>query len=184
MCKCFRSPLHRVMLYICQRENHPHIDATLEQPCARLGLLVLPGASCWFSSPVRGRRWRPRTRARSRPETGGFPDYPRPPSWSSILCRQKIGFNLHLHGYGQKTRVKSKIRPCCAKDWPSLSMRAATSSYFLKEADGKRMDSMPIEKPRGSDTPGLCSSARLIPSPIDQNRCAHWRNPMDMIRQG
>ena len=24
----------------------------------------------------------------------------------------------------------------------------------------------------------------LIPSPIDQNRCAHWRNPMDMIRQG
>jgi hypothetical protein len=40
-------------------------------------------------------------------------------------------------------------------------MRGATSSYFLKEADGKRMDSMPIEKPRGSDTPGLCSSARL-----------------------
>ena len=25
---------------------------------------------------------------------------------------------------------------------------------------------------------------RLIPSPIDQNWCAHWRNPMDMIRQG
>ena len=24
----------------------------------------------------------------------------------------------------------------------------------------------------------------LIPSPIDQNRCAHWRSPMDMIRQG
>ena len=24
----------------------------------------------------------------------------------------------------------------------------------------------------------------LIPSPIDQNRWAHWRNPMDMIRQG
>ena len=24
----------------------------------------------------------------------------------------------------------------------------------------------------------------LIPGPIDQNRCAHWRNPMDMIRQG
>jgi hypothetical protein len=24
----------------------------------------------------------------------------------------------------------------------------------------------------------------LIPSPIDQNRCAHWRNPMDMIFQG
>jgi len=25
---------------------------------------------------------------------------------------------------------------------------------------------------------------RLIPSAIDQNPCAHWRNPMDMIRQG
>jgi predicted phage-related endonuclease len=24
----------------------------------------------------------------------------------------------------------------------------------------------------------------LIPSPIDQNSCAHWRNPMDMMRQG
>jgi FixJ family two-component response regulator len=23
-----------------------------------------------------------------------------------------------------------------------------------------------------------------IPSPIDQNSCAHWRNPMDMMRQG
>ena len=26
--------------------------------------------------------------------------------------------------------------------------------------------------------------SRLIPSPVDQNPCAHWRNPMDMIRQG
>ena len=24
----------------------------------------------------------------------------------------------------------------------------------------------------------------IIPSPIDQNPCAHWRNPMDMMRQG
>jgi hypothetical protein len=24
----------------------------------------------------------------------------------------------------------------------------------------------------------------LIPSPIDQNPCAHWRMPMDMMRQG
>jgi hypothetical protein len=27
-------------------------------------------------------------------------------------------------------------------------------------------------------------ACELIPSAIDQNRCAHWRNPMDMIRQG
>jgi hypothetical protein len=25
---------------------------------------------------------------------------------------------------------------------------------------------------------------QLIPSPIDQNWCAQWRNPMDMMRQG
>jgi hypothetical protein len=24
----------------------------------------------------------------------------------------------------------------------------------------------------------------VIPNPIDQNRWAHWRNPMDMMRQG
>jgi hypothetical protein len=24
----------------------------------------------------------------------------------------------------------------------------------------------------------------FIPSPIDQNPCAHWRSPMDMMRQG
>jgi hypothetical protein len=24
----------------------------------------------------------------------------------------------------------------------------------------------------------------IIPRPIDQNWCAHWRNPMDMMRQG
>ncbi|OAN54420.1 hypothetical protein A6A05_08650 [Magnetospirillum moscoviense] len=24
----------------------------------------------------------------------------------------------------------------------------------------------------------------LIPSPIDQNPCAHWRSPMDMMVQG
>jgi hypothetical protein len=32
----------------------------------------------------------------------------------------------------------------------------------------------------------LCQelAVRVIPSPIDQNSCAHWRNPMDMMRQG
>jgi hypothetical protein len=28
------------------------------------------------------------------------------------------------------------------------------------------------------------SKMELIPSPIDQNPCAHWRKPMDMMRQG
>jgi hypothetical protein len=28
------------------------------------------------------------------------------------------------------------------------------------------------------------ATTNVIPSAIDQNPCAHWRNPMDMIRQG
>ncbi len=28
------------------------------------------------------------------------------------------------------------------------------------------------------------SKSRLIPNPIDQNPWAHWRSPMDMMRQG
>jgi hypothetical protein len=30
----------------------------------------------------------------------------------------------------------------------------------------------------------LAATVSLIPNPIDQNRWAHWRNPMDMMRQG
>jgi hypothetical protein len=30
----------------------------------------------------------------------------------------------------------------------------------------------------------LVGKRRLIPSPIDQNRCAQSRNPMDMMRHG
>ncbi len=36
--------------------------------------------------------------------------------------------------------------------------------------------------PRGSGKTTLLKM--LIPSPIDQNWCAQWRNPMDMMRQG
>ena len=30
----------------------------------------------------------------------------------------------------------------------------------------------------------VVSSLALIPNPIDQNPWAHWRSPMDMMRQG
>jgi hypothetical protein len=30
----------------------------------------------------------------------------------------------------------------------------------------------------------LLTTMRLIPNPVDQNRCAHWRKPRDMMRQG
>ena len=31
---------------------------------------------------------------------------------------------------------------------------------------------------------GLVHERRVIPTLIDQNPCAHWRRPMDMMRQG
>src|SRR5215467_12851028 len=31
---------------------------------------------------------------------------------------------------------------------------------------------------------GIHSRSSLIPNPIDQNPWAHWRSPMDMMRQG
>jgi asparagine synthase (glutamine-hydrolysing) len=42
---------------------------------------------------------------------------------------------------------------------------------------GQRSVRVDVRSPR----PG---SSGLIPSPIDQNPCAHWRKPMDMMRQG
>src|SRR5262245_19518389 len=38
-------------------------------------------------------------------------------------------------------------------------------------------------RPRPVGMGGLAGQG-LIPAPIDQNRCAHWRSPMDMMRQG
>jgi len=31
---------------------------------------------------------------------------------------------------------------------------------------------------------GAATDFYIIPSPTDQNPWAHWRNPMDMMRQG
>ena len=35
----------------------------------------------------------------------------------------------------------------------------------------------------GPESPAVFAS-RVIPNPIDQNPWAHWRSPMDMMRQG
>ena len=45
----------------------------------------------------------------------------------------------------------------------------------LNDLASKRIDPSQAES--------ACRSA-LIPVPIDQNPCAHWRSPMDMMRQG
>src|SRR6516162_5968414 len=40
-----------------------------------------------------------------------------------------------------------------------------------------------VDGPRDFAT-AATTSASVIPSPIDQNSCAHWHNPRDMMRQG
>ena len=65
---------------------------------------------------------------------------------------------------------------------------------LLDEVPGARTTVIPdaadVEyyQPRSTDPPPdgrtVVYFASLIPSPIDQNSCAHWRNPRDMMRQG
>ena len=41
------------------------------------------------------------------------------------------------------------------------------------------------KEPQEQEEPRALAARRVfIPSPIDQNRCAHWRNPRDMMRHG
>jgi hypothetical protein len=63
-----------------------------------------------------------------------------------------------------------------------FSLADSRLSYRVRFSAGLRARPN-ILQPMG----GRCStvaSARFIPRLIDQNRCAHWRNPMDMIFQG
>ena len=59
--------------------------------------------------------------------------------------------------------------PCEGKDFHIVSSACLDKTLF--------------EALRGLD-PEAGETPELIPSPIDQNPCAHWRNPMDMMRQG
>src|SRR5262245_43885941 len=42
----------------------------------------------------------------------------------------------------------------------------------------------PARRARPRQIAGVPGVGEVIPAPIDQNRCAHWRSPMDMMRQG
>ena len=61
--------------------------------------------------------------------------------------------------------------------------RRWATPWHLRAANCWRMSCSDRERPRSR----RCKAAtpeQLIPSPIDQNRCPHWRNPMDMISPG
>jgi hypothetical protein len=63
------------------------------------------------------------------------------------------------------------------------------AKLFLHKESGSKGE--PVDTPFAKDAitlqgrgTALLTSRGLIPRLIDQNRCAHWRNPMDMIFQG
>ena len=75
------------------------------------------------------------------------------------------------------------------------SRASAKTPAFRRPCDVDVNVNAPVAPKRGRPpTPGAvrgdqCKgrsglSGSLIPNPIDQNSCAHWRNPMDMMRQG
>jgi len=57
-----------------------------------------------------------------------------------------------------------------------------TMTYYGSQMVVKNYNIMGVAKARGAMPPARAGP--LIPNPIDQNPWAHWRSPMDMIRQG
>jgi hypothetical protein len=66
-----------------------------------------------------------------------------------------------------------------AKAVPTDVVKTIVGDYYKRAAP-----TPPAEKHSRRASREIWSEGRLIPSPIDQNSCAHWRNPMDMMRQG
>ena len=61
----------------------------------------------------------------------------------------------------------------------------STTERKVRKQLAKGMGILRVAKALGIGTGTVQRIANeLIPGPIDQNRCAHWRNPMDMMRQG
>ena len=57
-----------------------------------------------------------------------------------------------------------------------------TMTYYGSQMVVKNYNIMGVAKARGAMPPARAGP--LIPNPIDQNPWAHWRSPMDMMRQG
>src|SRR6266566_2679814 len=54
----------------------------------------------------------------------------------------------------------------------------------LKIEQVKRLKELELENSRLRKAVSDLTLDKLIPNPIDQNPWAHWRSPMDMMRQG
>jgi hypothetical protein len=62
-------------------------------------------------------------------------------------------------------------------------LRAPTRTFIAKTYGGPWDMGAVLGRDGGIDE-SMSPQFGIIPSPIDQNWCAHWRNPMDMMRQG
>jgi hypothetical protein len=78
--------------------------------------------------------------------------------------------------------LEAKIAEEVVRIFTSLpGVTGATPVTEVRSRLGKTLDELRAEAKRNVLAR---MSWHLIPSPIDQNWCAHWRNPMDMMRQG
>ena len=88
--------------------------------------------------------------------------------------------------------VALEIVEGCVGDYrEQLPARGTRYGAFVDPAGGSGPDAMTLaiaHKARPDDRITIDAVREMrppfIPSPIDQNRCAHWRNPRDMMRHG
>jgi hypothetical protein len=80
---------------------------------------------------------------------------------------------FRLHGYGHYGQSNGQSNA----DSPNVEPHGGSPLDWTATLKHTIADFVPIAA-------RLLNFLHLIPSPIDQNPCAHWRNPMDMMRQG
>ena len=92
----------------------------------------------------------------------------------------RTGSDAQLHAMGQVSLIYNELEQWLSFLFEQLfpaSLSASTSLYNrLNNRDRIDLLTATVEANEEDEI--------LIPRPIDQNWCAHWRNPMDMMRQG
>jgi hypothetical protein len=86
----------------------------------------------------------------------------------------------HVKGHSGVKSAQRQVQAGLATN--RFVLRTDVKSYYASIDHVLLMDRL-AQFIRDRTIRNLCRQY-LIPSPIDQNPCAHWRSPMDMMRQG